>query len=264
MNFSLISNKTFRIHLIYWLLFVLFFTVVWGTYDHDYYRNFIVQLWSLPARFLLVYGTIYYLFPKFFLKKNYIKFFGSFVILLLISGILIQRFIMLYAVQGRYLLHKSEYYFRVTELMNTLLDVNLALIIPIAYTLYVFWNKSQKRAELLEKENQKLSKDKSEAFIYLKKGKSLQKIFLKDIMFIESLKNYVRVKTIDKEISSYSSISAMEDVLPKEEFLRVHRSFIVSIKHIISFSPTQIDVGGIVIPIGRKFKESVKEKLDYY
>ncbi|WP_422106824.1 LytR/AlgR family response regulator transcription factor [Winogradskyella sp.] len=171
---------------------------------------------------------------------------------------------MIFIVEGRYLPYRSQNYFKVTELMNTVLDVNLALIIPFIYTLYQFWNRSQKEAELLKKENRELVKDKSKAFIYLKKGKALQKVLLNDIIFIESLKNYVRVKTKDKEITGYGSISAMEELLPKEHFIRVHRSFIVSVEYITSFSPTQIDLGGIVIPIGRKFKESVKEKLGYY
>ena len=263
MNLRFISNKVFRIHALYWIIFMLFFTIVWGTYDDNYYRNFMVQLWSLPARMLLVYGTLYILIPRFFLNKKYIKFITLFGLLLFLSATL-QRLVMLFIVEGRHLPYKSEHYFKVTEFMNTLLDVNLALVLPFAYTLYEFWNNSQKKAEQLEEENQKLVRDIYEAFIYLKKGKALQKVFLKDIVFIESLKNYVKVKTTDKEITSYSSISAMEEQLPAERFLRVHRSFIVSIGHITSFSPTQINLEGIAIPIGRKYKERVKLKLGYY
>ncbi|WP_299523200.1 LytTR family DNA-binding domain-containing protein [Winogradskyella sp.] len=263
MNFGLLSNKVLRIHIAYWIVFILFFTIVWGTYDHNYYRNFMVQLWSLPARLVLVYGTICFLLPKFFLKKRYIKFIVLFGLLLFLSAVL-QRIVMLFIVEGRHLPYRSQHYFKVTEFMNTLLDVNLALILPLAYTLYKFWNNSQKKAQQLEEENQKLIKDSNEAFIYLKKGKALQKVFLKDVIFIESLKNYVRVKTVDKDITSYSSISAMEELLPEEKFLRVHRSFIVSIVHITSFSPTQINLESVVIPIGRKYKESVKIKLGYY
>jgi len=263
MNLRFISNKAFRIHALYWIIFMLFFAIVWGTYDNNYYRNFMVQLWGLPARMLLVYGTLYVLIPRFFLNKKYMKFAVFFSLLLFLSAIL-QRFIMLFIVEGRYLPYKSEHYFKVTEFMNTLLDVNLALILPFAYTLYGFWSNSQEKAKRLEEENQKLVKDIYEAFIYLKKGKALQKVFLKDIVFIESLKNYVKVTTTDKEITSYNSISAMEEQLPDEKFLRVHRSFIVSVEHITSFSPTQINLEGIAIPIGRKYKERVKLKLGYY
>jgi hypothetical protein len=256
MNLLFFRNKDFLIHLIYWIVLVLFFTIVWGTYDHDYTRNLMVQLWSLPARLLLVYGTLYYLFPKFFLTEQYWKFIMAFIGLLLFASAGIQRAVMLFIVQERYLPYQSEDYFRITELMNTALDVNLALILPFAYVLYTKWKQSQQKSEALEKKNQELQ-DHQNDFVNLKKGKSFLKVFTKDILFIESLKNYIRVKTIDQEIVCYHSISQMEKTLSEKQFLRVHRSFIISLDHITSFSPTQIDVKGIIIPVGRKYKEVV-------
>ncbi|WP_378173103.1 LytR/AlgR family response regulator transcription factor [Aquimarina sp. SS2-1] len=103
-----------------------------------------------------------------------------------------------------------------------------------------------------------------DTFIYLKVEKKMQKIFLKDILFIESLKNYIRVKTIDREIIAYKSISNIESLLPGSRFIRVHRSFIIAIDHIDSFSSTEIDLKGIRIPVGRNYKESVKDSLGYF
>ncbi|MEO1030554.1 MAG: hypothetical protein AAFX55_04075 [Bacteroidota bacterium] len=163
MNFRLITNRLFQIHVLYWIAFLLFFSLVWGTYDHSYYRNFMVQFLSLPARLLLVYVTLFVLIPKFFLNKKYMKFIMCFCLLLLVSA-MVQRGVMIFIVEGRYLPYRSQNYFKVTELMNTVLDVNLALIIPFIYTLYQFWNKSQKEAELLKKENRELVKDKSKVF----------------------------------------------------------------------------------------------------
>ncbi|WP_298540793.1 LytTR family DNA-binding domain-containing protein [uncultured Aquimarina sp.] len=101
-------------------------------------------------------------------------------------------------------------------------------------------------------------------FIYLKVEKKMQKIFLKNILFIESLKNYIKIKTSDREIIAYKSISSIENVLPSARFLRVHRSFIIGIDHIDSFSTTEIELKGIKIPVGRNYKTSVKEKLGYF
>ncbi|WP_299251827.1 LytTR family DNA-binding domain-containing protein [uncultured Aquimarina sp.] len=101
-------------------------------------------------------------------------------------------------------------------------------------------------------------------FIYLKVEKKMQKIFLKNILYIESLKNYIKIKTSDREIIAYKSISSIESVLPSTRFLRVHRSFIISIDHIDAFSTTEIELKGVKIPIGRNYKTSVKEKLGYF
>ncbi|WP_298315633.1 LytTR family DNA-binding domain-containing protein [uncultured Aquimarina sp.] len=101
-------------------------------------------------------------------------------------------------------------------------------------------------------------------FIYLKVEKKMQKIFLKNILFIESLKNYIKIKTCDREIIAYKSISNIESVLPSTHFLRVHRSFIIGIDHIDAFSTTEIELKGIKIPVGRNYKASIKEKLGYF
>ncbi|MBQ4821954.1 response regulator transcription factor [Aquimarina sp. MMG016] len=103
-----------------------------------------------------------------------------------------------------------------------------------------------------------------EAFIYLKVEKKMQKIFLKDILCIESLKNYIKIKTIDREITAHKSISSIVEILPTEKFLRVHRSFIIGIDFIDAFSPSEVEIKGLKIPIGRNYKEEVKKKLGYF
>lgn len=259
---KIITNPLVR-HIAYWLLFVLFFTVVWGTYDNDYHRNLMIQLFSLPSRLILVYITLYILFPKFFLKKQYVKFLLFYMLLLISVSLFIQRSLMFYFVQPNYLQDwESSNFFVVTEIMNTILDVNIAAIIPLGYTFFKVWRKMNQKT--IELEEQRLKVEKEKEFIYLKVEKSLQKIFIRDIIFIESLKNYIKVKTIDREIIAYKSISSIEKELPKKKFLRVHRSFIIGLNFIDSFSPSKLILKGISIPIGRKYKDKVKEVLGYF
>lgn len=255
--------KSVARHLLYWLLFVLFFTLVWGTYDNDYFKNLMIQVYSLPSRLILVYGTLYLLFPIFFVKKKYRGFIVSYILLLIGASLLVQRPLMFYHVQSIYLPDwESSNFLAVTELMNTILDVNIAAVIPLGYTLFKIWHKTNQKTLKLEKQQLALSRDKE--FIYLKVEKSLQKVFIKDIIFIESLKNYIKVKTTNREIIAYKSITATQNSLPQKKFIRVHRSFIVGLDFIDSFSPSKIDLGGTIIPIGRKYKEIVKKELEYF
>ncbi|WP_109302661.1 LytTR family DNA-binding domain-containing protein [Aquimarina sp. AU474] len=106
--------------------------------------------------------------------------------------------------------------------------------------------------------------DTSDYFLYLKVEKTMQKIFLKDIHYIESLRNYIKIKTSDREIVALKSISSIEGLLPTKKFLRVHRSFIIAIDFIDSFSPSEINIKGIHIPVGRHYKNTVKKVLGYY
>lgn len=100
-----------------------------------------------------------------------------------------------------------------------------------------------------------------EPFIYLKSDKKMVKVFLKDILYIESLKDYVKVKTFEKDIITYQKISYLEEKLPDEKFLRIHRSFIIAVDKIKSFNTSFIDIGNEEIPIGRLYKIEVMRAL---
>jgi DNA-binding LytR/AlgR family response regulator len=101
----------------------------------------------------------------------------------------------------------------------------------------------------------------TEAFIYLKADKKTQKVFLKNILYIESLKDYVKVKTIDQVIVTYQSISYLEEKLPDNQFIRIHRSYIVALDKITSFTAATIDIGKEELPIGRLYKNEVMKML---
>lgn len=104
--------------------------------------------------------------------------------------------------------------------------------------------------------------DYKDAFIYLKADKKMVKVMLSDILYIESLKDYIRVKTEAKEIISYQKISFLEEKLPADKFLRIHRSFIVALDKIQAFSASAVDLGTNEIPIGRFYKNEVLQVLN--
>jgi DNA-binding LytR/AlgR family response regulator len=93
-----------------------------------------------------------------------------------------------------------------------------------------------------------------EAFLYLKENREQVKVFLKDILYIESLRDYVRVKTPGREVVTYQKISYLEQRLPQPRFIRVHRSFIVAVDHVVSFTNSHAKVGDYTVPIGRNYR----------
>jgi DNA-binding LytR/AlgR family response regulator len=100
------------------------------------------------------------------------------------------------------------------------------------------------------------------SYIFLRAEKEMIKVYLKDILYIESLRDYVRVKTDAREIISYNRIGYLEQKLPENKFLRVHRSFIVALDRIISFTPTAIRLKDQPIPIGRNYKNETCRALN--
>lgn len=99
-------------------------------------------------------------------------------------------------------------------------------------------------------------------YIFFNVGKKRVKIYLDEILFIESLREYVRITTHDKSILTKFQLSEIEGLLAKNNFLRIHRSFIVAKEKIDAFTATDVEVSGKQIPIGRSYKELVISVLE--
>lgn len=100
-----------------------------------------------------------------------------------------------------------------------------------------------------------------DAFLYLKENREMIKVFLKDILYVESLRDYVRVKTLKQEVITYQKISYLEQKLPQNKFLRVHRSFMIAVDKVTSFTNNHARIQTIEIPIGRLYKNAAVEVL---
>ncbi len=99
-------------------------------------------------------------------------------------------------------------------------------------------------------------------FIYLKVEKEMRKIFINDIFYIESLKDYIKVFfNAGKYLLVKQSISNMEKLLSPHHFLRVHRSFIISMNKVSGYNNTSVLLADVEIPIGRLYKQVVMEHL---
>ena len=105
-------------------------------------------------------------------------------------------------------------------------------------------------------------KPNPEAFVYLKVDKDMKKIFINEIVYIESWKDYVKLFLANgKNILAKQSISAMENLLSEHKFLRVHRSYMVSLNKISGYNGISIQLDTKEIPIGRLYKQAVLGRL---
>lgn len=100
-----------------------------------------------------------------------------------------------------------------------------------------------------------------EAFIYVKENKKVVKVHLNEILYVEGLSEYVQIHTAEKKIITKTSMTNMSDKLPDSSFMRIHKSFIVSLAKIEAFTSSSIEVPGKELPIGRSFKNAVLEVL---
>lgn len=100
-----------------------------------------------------------------------------------------------------------------------------------------------------------------ETFIYLKVERKTIKVNVNDILWIESLRDYVKVVTKDHTYITRQKISILEEMLPENKFVRIHRSFMVALAKIDSFYSYSIEIAGHELPIGRNYKQDVQKKL---
>ena len=102
----------------------------------------------------------------------------------------------------------------------------------------------------------------NEDYFYVNENKRMVRIDMSNIIYIESLRDYVRIVTTQKKVITHQHLSDFESKLPSDRFMRIHRSIIVAIDKIQSFTSSLIDVGEKELPVGRNYKEEVQNKLN--
>jgi len=106
-------------------------------------------------------------------------------------------------------------------------------------------------------------KNNPEAFVYLKVDKNMQKVIVNEILYVESWKDYVKLfLDTGKNFMVKQSISSMENLLSGHNFIRAHRSYMVSINKVSGYNNLVLKLNDKEIPIGRLYKQQVLEAIN--
>ena len=136
------------------------------------------------------------------------------------------------------------------------------LLKPISFE-RLFQAVSKYRNEnLVLSNNQEEIQDTQREYLFVRSERKMIKIIFDEILYIESLSDYIKIHLQDQSIITRETISNIEAKLPPKEFIRVHRSFIVSLPKISSYTHEDVEVNGKEIPISRGYKESVLKQLE--
>ncbi len=95
-------------------------------------------------------------------------------------------------------------------------------------------------------------------FAFFKVDKKMVKIFFKDILYIESLKDYVKIKTIYEDFITHKNLISITEIIPMDKFIRIHKSYIISINQVESVVGNTVQITGKSIPIGRNYQKEAK------
>ncbi|MFS4416535.1 LytR/AlgR family response regulator transcription factor [Maribacter sp. 2307ULW6-5] len=104
------------------------------------------------------------------------------------------------------------------------------------------------------------AKEREHLFVRVEK-KKMQKIHLDEILVVESLKDYITIKTIDSEYTVHQSLTSFTEQLPDNDFIRIHRSFTVAVDKVNSITANSLLINNVEYGIGRNYLKEVRERI---
>jgi two-component system LytT family response regulator len=134
------------------------------------------------------------------------------------------------------------------------LNVTDYLLKPIEFERFLIAVNKVKTIQTIVIPETSSTKAGTKDYLFLNVQKKKVKVLFSDILYLESQREYVKVVTTGKEYLSKISTHEIESVLPSHLFKRIHRSFIVSVNKIESYTAEEVEVNGVVIPVGRDYR----------
>jgi DNA-binding LytR/AlgR family response regulator len=146
------------------------------------------------------------------------------------------------------------------------LDVLDYLVKPISFDRFLkAVNKilqTNLQSNLTEPDKSENAKDPAQPFLYFRSDRKMVKVLFNDILYIEGLRDYIKIFTTTKTIVTKHLLASLQEMLPADAFLRIHRSYIVSINKIDSYKTDIIEIAKKELPIGRLYKLDVNKLLN--
>jgi DNA-binding LytR/AlgR family response regulator len=140
------------------------------------------------------------------------------------------------------------------------LDVVDYLMKPITFERFL--KAAQKAYDLHQlKKASSLHEKVSEDHFFVKCDGKFEKVFFNEVTYIEGLQNYAIIHTVNRKLITYITMTSVEQQLPKDQFLKVHKSFIVSIQQVKAIEGNEILIGQARIPISRTLKDEVVNQI---
>lgn len=112
--------------------------------------------------------------------------------------------------------------------------------------------------------NKKAKNDNAaqEDFFFIKSGQKIEKIMLQDVVYVEGMSNYVIIHTKQKKHISYLTFKGLEEQLPSSHFIRIHKSFLISLAAIKSIDGSDVTLDNVTLPISKNYKDEVMARIE--
>lgn len=237
-------NSRIATHVLFWIVYYVIFSLIWAA-NKDLTASFFLEFILLPIRILSVYVTIYYLLPKFLLNKEYLKFIIGYASLILVAAFFQRIFIHIFY-ENLMLNSTSEGLFSFKMLLRASVLINTTVFLVLSFKIFQLF--------LIERGK---NENESSKYLEIRADRRTYRVNIDEILFIEGKGNYTTYHLFDKsKITAYGSVKKALESLPNN-FVRVHKSFIINRNEIKSFDANTIMINNQLIPRGKSVVEDV-------
>lgn len=252
---NLNANKPIY-HIFYWIIMVCVLVLIFGrSWDDNVVAFYFISL-LLPVIMATSYFFNYFLVPKYLLSNKYFLF-GMYFL----YSIIVSLFLEMLVITFTFTILLEFHYGRFSPLASDALTLGIVMYLIVFLGSFILMV-AQLRVRLTEIDNLKERNKKfQKSFLQVTSQRKSVKIPYEEINYIESLSDYIKIwSSTNQPISSKTKISQIEKELP-ENFLRIHRSFIINVEKISSFDYHAVEIDQTSLNIGRTYKKYVLQRL---
>jgi hypothetical protein len=249
-------KRSTLLHIVYWILMLIFLTIIFGFSWENNLLAFSFSLLLLPVVIMTTYVFNLFLVPKYLMTRRYKKF-ALYFFYMLVGSLYIEMLIALFSFV---IIAKSN-----TETVNLdgisifTLGITLYLIVFLTSFIKLFLQ-FQKREQIVERLKQETAKNKLQS-IQVRAERKNHLVPLDELFYIESLNDYVKIVMENSQLITKEKITTLSEKLP-DNFVRIHRSFLVNAEKVNAFTTTQINILETSLPISRTYKKRALETLE--
>lgn len=243
-------------HIFFWILAGVILVVGFGNSYGDYVKSFYFVTFLLPVAMATSYFFNYFLVPNYLLERKYVRF-----TIYTAYTIIVSLYLEMVVVTISFIVLANYNYEELDPMMTNIFAlasaVYLIVLIKAFYLLFRRVRNNEFKVQQLIEEKEALKTE----FITVRADRKNHQIKLDDILYLESLSDYVKLHFNDETLTTRETISSFEESLP-ETFIRIHRSYIVNQNHITKFNSTSVKIDETELPISRTYKSDTLAVLE--
>ena len=249
-------KKSLLIQVFYWCSVLLVFTLIFGFSWESPLLAFYFSALLLPILIITTYFFNSFLVPKYLLTGTYKKFALYFFYMLVVS-LYCEMLVSLFSFVIIAKMDKAVVSMEGISIFTLGISLYLIVFLTAFIRLVIQFQKKEELVAILKSDKVKNQQEN----LLVRAQRKNHLIPLDELLYIESLNDYVKVVTADAELITREKITSLNNKLP-DKFIRIHRSFLVNSERVTSFTATEISILEIALPVSRTYKKQAIEILE--